>query len=158
MTQRYRLCFAFVALLVVALCLVSRPARAQQVPRAAATVVAPATEPPNTRRCRYLRLTAGRDTTSFAISDTLTVVPSSVTANGQSVSYDPHLDRYRLVQPVQRDSSGAALPDSVLLCYRVLPLPLLRARYRRPRRLMDSLDFRDRPMLRLEDAGHHKNG
>ncbi|RZK32758.1 MAG: hypothetical protein EOO63_00345, partial [Hymenobacter sp.] len=150
MTQRYRLCFALVALLVAALGLAGRPAYAQQAPRPA-TATSPSAEPPNNRRCRYLRLAAGRDTTSFAISDTLTVVPASVTANGQSVRYDPRLDRYQWVQPVRRDSSGAALPDSVLLCYRVLPLPLLRARYRRPRRLMDSLDFRDRPMLRLED-------
>ncbi|GAB3636939.1 hypothetical protein GCM10027422_25290 [Hymenobacter arcticus] len=147
MTQRYRLCFALVALLVAALGLASG-ARAQQAPNPAG---APNAEPPNNRRCRYLRLAVGRDTTSFAISDTLTVVPSSVTANGQSVGYDPRLDRYQWAQPARRDSSGAALPDSVLLCYRVLPLPLLRARYRRPRRLMDSLDFRDRPMLRLED-------
>jgi hypothetical protein len=98
-----------------------------------------------------VRLALGRDTTTFALPDTLTVVPASVTANGLAVRYDPRRDRYQLVRPAPRDSSGAARPDSVLVCYRVLPVQLGLARYRRPRRLMDSLDFRDRPMMRLED-------
>ncbi len=155
MTQRYRLCFAVVSLLAAVLLGVRLPARAQQARPGAAA--GPATrggaEPGllSTRRCRYLRLTVGSDTTAFAIGDTLTVVPASVTANGQPVSYDPRTDRYRWVRPARRDSAGAARADSVLLCYRVLPVSLLRARYRRPRRLMDSLDFRDRPMLRMED-------
>jgi len=106
---------------------------------------------PSSRRCRYLRLALGHDTTSFAVSDTLTVVPGTVTVNGQSVAYDARLDRYRWVQPVRRDTAGAPLPDSVLLCYRVLPLSLSRARFRRPRGLMDSIDFRDRPMMTLAD-------
>jgi hypothetical protein len=156
MTQRYRLCSALVALLMAVLFGGSRPAWAQQPATRPGPAGLPAPKtaepgPPSTRRCRYLHLAAGRDTTSFALTDTLTVVPASVTANGQPVSYDPRTDRYRWVQPARRDSAGAALPDSVLLCYRVLPVSLLQARYRRPRRLLDSLDFRDRPMLRLED-------
>jgi hypothetical protein len=157
MTQRYRLCFALVALLV-ALWGNANRAWAQQPnsPPGAAPAslpARPATEPgpPSTRRCRYLRLAPGRDTTTFALRDTLTIVPASVTANGLAVSYDPSRDRYQLVRPAPRDSADAARPDSVLLCYRVLPMQLGLARYRRPRRLMDSLDFRDRPMLRYED-------
>jgi hypothetical protein len=158
MTQRYRLCFAFVALLVAVLLANTTRAWAQQPsPLAGAAPASPSARPiaepgpPNTRRCRYLRLATGRDTTTFALSDTLTIVPASVTVNGLAVSYDPRRARYQLVRPAPRDSSGAARPDSVLLCYRVLPMSLGLARYRRPRRLMDSLDFRDRPMLRLED-------
>ena len=158
MTHRYRLCFAFVGLLLAAVLGLVTTGRAQQlgVPAAAPGVPlmvarpglpAPAPGPPTTRRCRYLRLAAGHDTTTFALPDTLTVVPASVTANGQAVGYDPRLDRYRVVRP----APAGGQPDSVLVCYRVLPLSLLRARYRRPRRLMDSLDFRDRPMLRYED-------
>ncbi len=117
----------------------------------AARVSAPEPGPPSTRRCRYLRLALGHDTTSFVLSDTLTIVPASVTAQGQAVAYDARLDRYQLVRPAPRDSLGAPRPDSVLLCYRVLPVSLGLARYRRPRGLMDTLDFRDRPMLRVED-------
>ena len=156
MTHCYRFCVALVALLAVVWGL-GRPAQAQQAPtvpptgRLSPRPNAAEPGPPNNQRCRYQRLALGRDTTTFELSDTLTIVPASVRAGGQAVSYDPRLDRYQLVRPVRRDSSGAAQPDSVLLCYRVLPLPLLRARYRRPARLMDSVDFRDRPMLRLED-------
>ncbi|QKG57490.1 hypothetical protein GKZ68_13155 [Hymenobacter sp. BRD128] len=159
MTQRYRLCFAFAGLLLAAL-VGFRPlqARAQQpgLPAKAATASPPTRvtaepAPPSSQRCRYLRLALGRDTTRFALSDTLTIVPASVTANGRPVRYDPRLDRYQWVRPAPHDSSGTTRPDSVLLCYRVLPVQLGLARYRRPRRLMDSLDFRDRPMLRYED-------
>lgn len=162
MTHCYRFCVALVALLAVAWG-AGRPARAQQVPAptppAAAAAAQPARAlpplaepgPPSTRHCRYQRLALGSDTTSFELRDTLTVVPASVTANGQALTYDAGLDRYELLRPAPRDSLGAPRPDSVLLCYRVLPLPLLRARYRRPRGLMDTLDFRDRPMLRPED-------
>jgi hypothetical protein len=154
MTPRYRLCYALLGLLMAVLLGFPSVACAQQASSTATGAVARVGAepgPPTTRRCRYLRLAAGSDTTNFAIADTLTVVPASVTANGQPVGYDPRTDRYRWVQPIRRDSAGAARADSVLLCYRVLPVALLRARYRRPRRLMDSLDFRDRPMLRLED-------
>jgi hypothetical protein len=111
----------------------------------------PGLGPPSSRRCRYLRLTLGQDTTSFIITDTLTVVPGTVTVNGRSVPYSARLDRYSWVQPARRDTAGAPLPDSVLLCYRVLPLNLSRARFRRPRKLMDSIDFRDRPMMGAAD-------
>ena len=156
MTHCYRFCVALVALLAVAWG-VGRPAWAQQPaptpPPAARPALPPAAEPgpPSTRRCRYVRLALGRDTTRFTLSDTLTIVPASVSANGQSVAYEARTDRYQLVRPAPLDSLGAPRPDSVLICYRVLPLPLLRARYRRPRGLMDTLDFRDRPMLRPEN-------
>jgi hypothetical protein len=138
--------------------------------------------PPNTQRCRYVRLALGRDTTTFALADTLTIVPTTVTANGHSVSYNPRTSRYQVVRPaphrfvrvapaapIALDSAGTPIAsdsvkaptppdsirvpvaDSVLVCYRVLPVQLLAQRYRRPRQLMDSIDFRDRRMLRLED-------
>jgi hypothetical protein len=106
--------------------------------------------PPSTRRCRYVRLTPGRDTTDFTLRDTLTVVPSSVAANGQAVAYNLRTDRYQWVRPAPRDSSGTPLPDSLLLCYRVLPLRLSAARYRRPLGLMDTLGFRQ-GVMRMED-------
>ena len=131
------------------------PASPPAGPPAAAppAVASPAREPgpPSSQHCRYLRLALGHDTTSFALSDTLTIVPASVAANGRSVAYDARTARYQLVRPVPRDSSGAPLADSVLLCYRVLPLALERARFRRPRGLMDSIDFRDRAMLTVAD-------
>ncbi len=143
MIRRLRLCFPFVGLLVAALSFFE--ARAQ-------TTLPKASEapPPSTRRCRWVRLAPGRDTTSFALADTLTVVPSSVLANGRGLDYDGRTDRYRWVRPAPRDSSGAPLPDSLLVCYRVLPLRLTAARYRRPIGLMDSLGFRQ-PVTRFED-------
>ena len=145
MIRRLRLCFPLVGLLVAALFLVKAEVRAQARP--AKTGEAP---PPSTRRCRWVRLALGRDTTSFALADTLTVVPSSVLANGRGLDYDGRTERYRWVRPAPRDSSGAPRPDSLLVCYRVLPLRLTAARFRRPRSLMDSLGFRQGAM-RFED-------
>ncbi len=159
MAHLYR-CLRFppVGLLVAVWLLgLARPAGAQQLPAADAPKLggvlpavaprAPAREalPPNTRRCRYLRLAPGLDTTDFALADTLTVVPASVAAAGRPVAYNARTNRYRWVRPAPRDSSGAPRPDSVLLCYRVLPLRLEAARFRRPARLMDSLEFRQQP-------------
>ncbi len=163
-------------------------AQVQPSTRPTTTVAAPAPEPgpPSSRRCRWVRLALGRDTTYFILPDTLTVVPASATGpGGQPVTYDPATGRFRWVRPaplaplllpplptiidsvaadsvtvadsVAADSSGRAatarlpLADSVLICYRVLPLALERFRFRRPRRLLDSLDFRDRPMLGIQD-------
>jgi hypothetical protein len=139
MTQRYRLCFLVAGLLVALACLLGPKASAQQRPGVGLA-------PPTSQRCRWLRLAPGRDTTAFALADSLTIVPTSVTADGRSVSYDARLDRYQYVR-----AAAADRPDSVYLCYRVLPVQLLAQRYRRPRRLMDSVDFRERKMLRLED-------
>jgi hypothetical protein len=145
MMHRLRLCFPLVGLLVAALFLIGSEAWAQArpTPRGEAP-------PPSTRRCRYVRLAPGRDTTSFALTDTLTVVPSSVLVNGRGVDYDGRTDRFRYVRPAPRDGSGAPVADSVLVCYRVLPLRLATTRYRRPRSLMDSLGFRQ-PLTRFED-------
>jgi hypothetical protein len=129
MMLRFRLCFPLVGLLVAALSLLTEKAQAQQKP-----VLGQEAPPPSTRRCRYLRLTPGRDTTSFTLADTLTIVPSSVTANGRSVGYDPRTATYRFVR-------AGAVADSVLLCYRVLPLSLTRPRFHRPANMMDSIDF-----------------
>ena len=109
--------------------------------------------PPNTRRCVWIHLTPGRDTTSFALPDTLTVVPASVSVQGRSVSYDARTDQYRYVQPGRRLPSpepgqpDIVVPgiDSLLVCYRVLPLRLAAPVFRRPRRLLDSLTFPQRP-------------
>lgn len=145
MIRRLRLCFPLVGLLVAALFFIRTEARAQARP--AATGEAP---PPSTRRCRWVRLAAGRDTTYFTLTDSLTVVPSSVLANGRGLDYDGRTERFRWVRPAPRDSSGAPRLDSLLVCYRVLPLRLAAARFRRPPRLMDSLGFRQGAM-RMED-------
>ena len=145
MIRRLRLCFPLAGLLVAALVLFLQPARAQERP--AKDSPAP---PPSTRRCRWVRLAPGRDTTFFALADTLTVVPSSVMANRRGLDYDGRTDRFRWVRAAPRDSSGAPVADSLEVCYRVLPLRLTAARYRRPIGLMDSLSFR-RPLMGMED-------
>ncbi|WP_345058326.1 hypothetical protein [Hymenobacter glaciei] len=145
MIRRFRLCFPLVGLLVAALLLVKAEVRAQTRPAKTGEAL-----PPSTRRCRWVRLAPGRDTTSFTLTDTLTIVPSSVLANGRGLDYDGRTERYRWVRPAPRDSSGAGRPDSLLVCYRVLPLRLTAARFRRPRSLMDSIGFRQGAM-RFED-------
>ena len=145
MIRRFRLCFPLVGLLVAALLLIETEARAQARPAKTGEAV-----PPSTRRCRWVQLALGRDTTSFALPDSLTVVPSSVLVNGRGLDYDGRTERYRWVRPAPRDSSGPARPDSLLVCYRVLPLRLTAARFRRPRSLMDSIGFRQGAM-RFED-------
>lgn len=116
--------------------------------------------PPSTRRCTWVRLTPGRDTTDFLLKDTLTIVPSSVSIEGRSVQYDARTDRFRYVRPSMRfpspepgqpDIVFPAGPDSVAVCYRVLPVQLSAARYLRPRRLMDSVEFWRRPAFGMED-------
>jgi len=139
MTCRFRLCFPIAGLLVAALLLLIVPAQAQVRPAKNTE-----TPPPSTRRCRYVRLALGRDTTTFALADTLTVVPTSVAAGAQALPYDARTNRYRWVRPAPRDSTGAPVLDSLLVCYRVLPLQLTAARFRRSLRLMDSLEFRNR--------------
>jgi hypothetical protein len=103
---------------------------------------------PSSRRCRWVRLPPGRDTTSFTLMDSVTIVPSSVSVAGRAISYDSRTGRYQIVRAPQPaaapDSTGAraaAGPDSVLVCYRVLPLQLTAPRFRRPRGLMDSVGF-----------------
>ena len=143
MIRRLRLCLALAGLLVAALFLGTPAAQAQ--------VLAGEAPPPSTRRCRWVRLAPGRDTTFFKLADTLTVVPSSVLAGGRGMDYDGRTERFRWVRPAPRDrSSGAPRPDSLLVCYRVLPLRLSAARYRRPIGLMDSLGFRQ-GLMRFED-------
>ncbi|GAA3949193.1 hypothetical protein [Hymenobacter algoricola] len=116
---------------------------------------------PSSRRCRWVRLTPARDTTTFTLADTLTIVPTSVTIGGRALAYDARTDQYRFVQPGRRlpnpdpgqpDLLLAGAADSVLVCYRVLPVQLTAARYRRPRSMMDSLDFLRRP-LQYDDFG-----
>ena len=75
MACRFRLCFPFLGLLVAALFFLTQGAQAQQKPALSAPPkpaarLAPTREapPPNTRRCRYVRLALGRDTTDFALA------------------------------------------------------------------------------------------
>ena len=150
MIRRLRLCFPLVGLLVAALFWGKQEVRAQVRPALPGTTKTGEAPPPSTRRCRWVRLAPGRDTTSLLLLDSLTVVPSSVLINGRGADYDGRTDRYRWVRPALRDSSGGSRPDSVLVCYRVLPLRLTAARFRRPRSLMDSLGFRQ-VISRYED-------
>ncbi|GGE94475.1 hypothetical protein GCM10011383_01500 [Hymenobacter cavernae] len=89
----------------------------------------------------------GQDTINFALPDTLTVVPSSVTANGHSVAYNARTETYRIVRapgsvPLVADSLAPSPSlDSILVSYRVLPLRLTAPHYRRPRSLIDTLGF-----------------
>ena len=144
MIRRLRLCLALAGLLVAALFFGTLAAQAQGLPQAGEA------PPPSTRRCRWVRLAPGRDTTFFRLADTLTVVPSSVLAGGRGMDYDGRTERFRWVRPAPRDGSGAPRSDSLLVCYRVLPLRLSAARYRRPIGLMDSLGFRQ-GLMRFED-------
>ncbi|GAA4375137.1 hypothetical protein GCM10023186_07500 [Hymenobacter koreensis] len=109
----------------------------------------------------WVHVPAGRDTTEFSLPDTLTVVPSSVAVNGRSVAYDARTDRYRILWPGSRVPAPEAgqpdirvvtnRPDSVLVCYRVLPLQLSAPLARRPRSAMDSLGFIGKPDFLLGD-------
>ncbi|OUJ75588.1 hypothetical protein BXP70_06170 [Hymenobacter crusticola] len=94
-----------------------------------------------------MQLPAGQDTVTFSLTDTLTVVPSSVSINGRAVRYDSRTETYRIgrkpsatVAPTDSlaPRSGA---DSVLVSYRVLPMRLSAPHYRRPRSLIDTLGF-----------------
>ncbi|WP_133257116.1 hypothetical protein [Hymenobacter edaphi] len=121
---------------------------------------------PSSRRCAWVRVPAGRDTTEFSLADTLTVVPSSVSTDGRSVAYDARRDRYRIFWPSSRVASPEPgqpdlrlptnRPDSVLVCYRVLPVRLAAPRFRRPRSLMDSLSFESRPFTGYADLGRQE--
>ena len=104
--------------------------------------------PPNTRRCVWVRLSPDQNQTNFTLPDTLTVVPASVSINGRAVAYDPRTDQYRYEQRRRIPAPDAGQPDivlpgldSVLVCYRVLPLRLATPQFRRPRGLLDSVDF-----------------
>ncbi|HEX8428584.1 hypothetical protein [Hymenobacter sp.] len=104
--------------------------------------------PPNTRRCVWVHLVPDQDLTEFTLPDTLTVVPASVSISGRAVAYDSRTDRYRYSQTRRVPSPDPGQPDivlpgldSVLVCYRVLPVRLAAPQFRRPRGLLDSLDF-----------------
>ena len=87
-------------------------------------------------RTRWVRLdSAGRG----RLTDSTTVLPGSVAAadsGARRVVYDAATGTVRAV------GAGPA-PDSIRLTYRVLPLNLTRPVYRRSRRELDSLAFRD---------------
>ncbi|MBW3130721.1 hypothetical protein [Hymenobacter profundi] len=112
--------------------------------------------PPSTRRCRWVQLAPARDTATFRLPDSLTVVPTSVTVSGHTVAYDVRTDTYQFLRQRTRYPSpepgqpDLILPrqeaDSVLVSYRVLPLALAAPRYRRPRSLLDSVAFREKPV------------
>ncbi len=92
-------------------------------------------------RTRWVRLDgAGRG----RLVDSTSVLPGSVgvaDGSGRVVVYDPATGVVRV--RAAADSATRAAPDSVRLTYRILPLNLTRAVYRRNRRVLDSLEFRD---------------
>ncbi|QIX60667.1 hypothetical protein HER32_05535 [Hymenobacter sp. BT18] len=148
MTRRISPLFLRLCLLLACGWVAISGAQAQQRPAEAG--------PASSRRCRWVRLAATRDTTFFELSDTLTVVPSSVGAeNGRAVAYDPRTNRYRYVRAATRmpafepGQPDIQLPgggeDSILVCYRVLPLRLAGPVFRRPLSLMDSVNFPRKP-------------
>ncbi|KUG06834.1 hypothetical protein [Solirubrum puertoriconensis] len=148
----YLRCFLLLALLVT-----SAWAHAQQRP-----------EVMSSRRCVWVRVPAGRDTTEFALMDSLTVVPSSVSISvqGRAVAYDRTTDRYRILWPSSRIVSPEPnepdlrlptnRPDSVLVCYRVLPLRLGAPVARRPREQMDTISFNNRPFMGYAGLGQQE--
>jgi len=111
--------------------------------------------PPSTRRCRWVSVAGAGDTVVFRLPDSLTVVPASVVLAGRSLSYDARTDAYSFVRertrfPAPEPGRPEVVlptrePDSVLVCYRVLPLALAAPRFRRPRSLLDSVGFRQQP-------------
>ena len=121
---------------------------------------------PSSRRCVWVRVPPGRDTTTFSLPDTLTVVPSSVSTDGRSIAYDSRTDKYRVIWPSGRVASPepgqpdlrlpTSRPDSVLVCYRVLPVRLAAPRFRRPRSQMDSMSFDSRPFMGYADLGRQE--
>jgi len=107
----------------------------------------------SSKRCKWITITP----TPF-ILDSLTVVPGSISFSNYdntkfSYSYNPATNQFQfkdIVQPMPvllPDSLGAdslnvttaPLPDSVMVCYRVLPLNLALVRFRRQRTRIDSL-------------------
>ena len=111
--------------------------------------------PPSTRRCRWVTVAGPRDTVVFRLADSLTVVPASVAIAGRALSYDARTDAYSFVRARTRFPAPepgrpdivlpSSEPDSVLVCYRVLPLALAAPRFRRPRSQLDSMGFQRQP-------------
>ncbi len=89
-------------------------------------------------RARWVRLDAqGRG----RLTDSVTVVPGSLTLPGRpgaGFEFDPQTGKLLL-----DNAPPAGQKDSVLVQYRVLPLNLTRPVFRRDRRTLDSLAFRD---------------
>jgi len=117
----------------------------------------PAYAQTSSKRCKWISITS----TPFTL-DTLTVVPGSISFTNPSNTkfsyhYNPATNQFGFKDivfppPAQQpdslgaDSLSAAIPlrpDSVLVCYRVLPLNLALARFRRQRTRVDSLRLPD---------------
>jgi hypothetical protein len=139
--MRYRLFFCLFGLL-----LLSRTAFSQS----------------SSKRCQWIALRG----TPFTL-DSLTVVPGTITFSGGSAAnlrydYNPATNQFRFILPpappvdtlggpapapdtLAADSLTAGAvpgaPDSVLVCYRVLPLNLALARYKRQATARDSLSL-----------------
>ncbi|MBC7447495.1 MAG: hypothetical protein H7330_05495, partial [Hymenobacteraceae bacterium] len=77
------------------------------------------------------------------LADSTSILPGTVTVadlSGRTVAYDPATGAVRVQMPAGR---SAIAKDSIRLSYRILPFNLTRAVYRRSRKELDSLQFRD---------------
>jgi hypothetical protein len=87
----------------------------------------------SSKRCKWVKLTEQ----TFSL-DSLTVLPSSVTffnaaQDELKFNYNPNTNQFSFINPI-----GA---DSILVCYRVLPLNLGKPYYKRSLQRMDSSSF-----------------
>src|SRR5436190_19197955 len=87
----------------------------------------------SSKRCKWVKITAP----TFTL-DSLTVLPSSVTffnSKQEEVkyTYNPTTNIFQFTDPRPN--------DSVLVCYRVLPMNLSKPYYRRSLKHMDSTSF-----------------
>ncbi len=93
------------------------------------------------RRCKWVPVTH-----QPVLLDSLTVVPGSVQLAGAvadfKFEYRPATNQFQFILPsdsTRTDEGKNILPDSILVCYRVLPFNLTMARYRRKMAANDSL-------------------
>src|SRR5687767_9617442 len=85
------------------------------------------------KRCKWVKLTDQ----AFSL-DSLTVLPSSVSFFSAAqeelkYNYNPTTNEFSFINPIGT--------DSILVCYRVLPLNLSRPYYKRSLERMDSISF-----------------
>lgn len=95
----------------------------------------------SSNRCKYIKLS-----NQAFVLDSVTVVPGTIKFTGTAAGnlafdYNPNTNKFQFknIPKSQPDSVGNTVSDSVLVCYRVLPLNLALARYKRKLTLADSL-------------------